>query len=481
MPVVINGKSYTESEIETLVKANALQIVTKNDPASTTPTATPLNGPFPGNSNQYGIFSSPGVRPDRFSAQQRELSFLTALGAPQASMIANEMVEIVTGQAAAGSTNASGWCGDPPMAGGLMTCKQSFSYGNFMGKTKLNVLPQVGMLRNRADVPGRILNSADILSPFVPDIASRITDSQSQLQNELYTFGGAVEISTEEVAFQGVAGTDGSRFGWFKEFKGLDAQIKTGYVDAETSLACPAADSIVVTFNGAIDSTGTDGRDFITTLSEVYRSAKDRARRAGMAGTVWSWVMRAEQFYKAVEVWACSYATYRCQSSNAGQPVNTEGMTVQALRTAMLNGQYLLIDGVEVPVMFSDGILLERIGSNPLIMRSDIYLLPLYWNGNRLVRPEFFPMDNPYAAELGNFVRNGDHFKILNNGLYMVTQRDTGNCIEFIFNAMYRLILETPFLAARVDDVRFTYQMNTRVASPGVTWLSAAGGASYRN
>jgi hypothetical protein len=481
MLIKLNGKDYDENELAVLAKAGALELRQKNDPASATPTATPLNGPFPGNSNQYGIFSSPGVRPDRFSAQQRELSFLSALGAPVESEFQTEILEIVTGQTAAGNTNASGWCGDAPMAGGLLTCKQIFTFGNFMGKTKLNVLPQVGMLRNRADMPGRILNSGEILSPFVPDIAQRLDNSQSQLQNELYTFGGAVEISTENVAFQGVSGTDRSQFGWWKEFKGLDSQIKTGYVDADSGIACPAADSIVVTFNAAIDASASDGRDFITTMSETYISAKDRARRAGMGGTVWAWVMRAEQFYKAAEVWACGYSTYRCQSSNAGQPVTTDGMSVQALRTAMLNGQYLLVNGVEIPVIFSDGILLERIGTNPTVLRSDIYLLPISWNGRRLIRPEYFPMDNPYAAELGNFVRNGDHFKILNNGLYMVTQRDTGNCIEFIFNAMYRLILETPFLAARIDDVRFTYQLSTRVADPGITWMTAAGGPSYRN
>ena len=65
MLIKIAEKEYNETELAVLSKAGVLQIGQKNDPASTTLTATPLHGPFHGNANQFGIFSDGTVRPGR--------------------------------------------------------------------------------------------------------------------------------------------------------------------------------------------------------------------------------------------------------------------------------------------------------------------------------------------------------------------------------------------------------------------------------
>ncbi len=77
--IVVDGQRWTQSEIQALAKAGVLSTKYKNDPASSTLSAPALQGPFQGNSNQYGIFSSPGVRPERFSTLMRPQSIARLL------------------------------------------------------------------------------------------------------------------------------------------------------------------------------------------------------------------------------------------------------------------------------------------------------------------------------------------------------------------------------------------------------------------
>ena len=52
-------------ELADVIAQSLISVSQKNDPSSTTPNVQTLNGPFPGSSTQFGLFSQPGVRPDR--------------------------------------------------------------------------------------------------------------------------------------------------------------------------------------------------------------------------------------------------------------------------------------------------------------------------------------------------------------------------------------------------------------------------------
>lgn len=478
--IKIADKEFTEAEIETLAKAGLLQLGQKNDPASATLTGQALQGPFQGSSTQFGVFSYPGVRPERFSALPRPDSWWSVIPIER-SQYTNEIIEIVTGQTDGSGNNASGFCGDPPVYGGLKTCQQTYTFGDFYAKTTLNAGALTGQLRNRADVPANILNTApNSRNPFIPDIMYRLDDTRSVLQGELFKFGVGMERATELVGIQGVAGTASNTYrGWFTQFAGIDRQIKTGYTDAVSGYACQAADSAVVAYNAAIDGTNSDGsgRTFVETVTETYRAMKKRAEQAGMGGTQWVILMRSEQFQRATDVWACQYAINRCSSSNAGVPVNRDGMAVQSLRLEMMRGQYLWIDGEQVPVVFSEGIPNPATANNTY--NADIYIVPVNWMGRPLIRAEYFPMDNQYTQEWMNAF-GIQTVSTLNNGMFLVGYRSTGLCLEWHFQARMRLILETPFLAARVDDVQYTYFEPTRESFPGASRY-VNGGISYRS
>lgn len=475
--VAINGIEFTEKQISEMSRAGLLNIGQKNDPSSSTPNAQFLHGVNPGNAAQYGTFSYPGVRPERFSAMTRPLSMARLLRPEKADVI-TEIIEIVTGQTAGTTSNASGWCADGALAGVLKTCQQMSVFGKFKMRSPITPVQEVGKLRTRADIPGSIINTPPRENPFIPDMMYRLSDDRSELQYMFYTLGNQMERSFEIEAFRGVAGQDNSIPGWWKDFDGLDRLIKTGYVDAVSGLACSAADSDVITWNADVGAT-VSGRNIVQAFTDLYWSRTIVAQQVGMGDTQWAFVMRMEQFRALVGQWVCQYYINRCVSSNAGQPFTTEVMETRRLFDEMMQGQYLLIDGVPVPVIFSEGINIEQLsGGAQRVLRADAYLVPVSWQGRPLLRLEYFDMSNPYATELINRIYTSGEF--LNNGMYLLTKNERDGCIEFAISAQMRLILETPFLAGRIDDISFTYQANTRVADPGTTFLYVDGGVSYR-
>jgi hypothetical protein len=456
----------------------ALGLTQKNDPASTTITASPPYAPFPGNEAQFGMFTQAGVRPQRWSTVPTPHSLASILGAGEPSIYWQELLEVMTGVTADSGTNATGWCGNPPTVGQGKVCEQVYKWGKSYVKTDLNALPDVGQFKDRSVLPAEILNPpVDRRNPFVPDLFYQWDGGPRQLQYELWRIGKSLEKSWELVAITGddTQASASTEHGWITEFDGLDGQIKTGYTDNPTGLACPAMDSIVKSFNAEIDETDANGDNIVQAVTDVVWAAKDRASEFGMPGALHAIVMRKEQFRALTEVWACNYATYRC-SGSASLPVNQDANETNRLRLEMMRGQYLLVDNEQVPVVFSEGVTREGVGANHF--KADMYVVPVSWEGLRLLRLEYFPMDNAELREFASFV--DDDIVTLNNGLFIAGVRSTGLCKEYHFGAKMRLILETPFLAGRIDDVRFTFRADIRNAMPGDTYNYADGGVTKR-
>src|SRR5574342_521656 len=193
MLIKIGNKQYDERELETLAKAGVLDIVQKHDPASTTLDATPLHGPWPGSTTQFGPFSQPGVRPERLSTLVRARS-LAQLLTPRPSDLNTEILQVMTGQTAGAGSNATTFCGDPPTPGQLKVCAQTYGWGKFYMKTRLNAVPEIGQRRNRADVAGTILNAGPSDFPFMPSILKDPNfDTRSHLGEALFPFGNECE------------------------------------------------------------------------------------------------------------------------------------------------------------------------------------------------------------------------------------------------------------------------------------------------
>lgn len=470
----VNGVDYTLAELQTLAKAGVLNTGQKHDTSGTTQTAQSLHGTNAGGYN--GLFSEPGVRPDMWNTTPRTDSLFSQIPLMK-SEYTNEILEIQTGVTDGSGTNATGFCATPPTGGYMKTCQQVYTFGEFRLGTRVINLANVGTLVNRADTPRNLLNSARVDNRLVPDIMQNmIQDTRSQLATEMYVAGIQIERSFDKTSITGStaqASTD-TDLGFIKEFNGLDNLVKTGYVDAVTSQACPAADSKVITFGANINNTiaGGDGRDLVEAMVDLYTAQMDLAEMLNIS-VQFKWFMTRAMFRVVTEVWACNYATSRC--SQGDWTLNVEATNVVTMRDNMQTGRYLLIGGVQVPVIFSSGIP-QGGGVTANSFTQDIYLLPITANGRPALWLEFFDMGNPYAQEFNAYTNNR---KILNGGLYSVNVYETGECVQLAFNAKARLILDTPFLAGRIDDITFTDLRGTRTPYPTDSFY-ANGGVTYR-
>lgn len=473
----VGGKEYTEAELAVLAKAGLLQIGQKNDPASTTLTATPFQGQFHGSTTQFGTFSAPGTRPGRFSAVPRMPTVASALPFIKSDVL-NERLEIMTGVSTGTGTNATGFCGNPATSGQPTVMAIVSRFGEIHIKTSLVDDTLVGLRRNRADIPGEIYNAAVVDNPLLPQVPGieAAGDTMDQLRAEMFQLGFTIERSAGRVHYAGTQGTQNNTFiGIQTQWNGLDQLIRTGYTDADSGLLAPAADSIVTNFNADIGGTDASGQSFVVAITNMYYALKQRAAAVGMPGVTWAITMRPEQFRRATEVWACNYVTYQCSGTQFNELMR-DGQAVQALRLELMRGQYLLIDGEQVPVIIDEGITITTEAQNQF--RNDIYFVPLNWAGRPLTYVQYADLGNSYAQTWAEFT--GADSRVINNGLYRVAKRSTGFCDEFLFAARLRLIMETPFLAARLQNVRYTFLAQTRAADPAFTGRYAAGGTTYR-
>jgi hypothetical protein len=475
-------KAFTTEQIKEL--AAIFNEVRKNTPASTTlPAGGQLHGPLTDSSGNWSVLSGLGVRPEMWSAMTRPRSLVRALQAPMRSFNYNELLEIQTGVTPGSGTNATGFCADPPdVTGDMKVCRQNIIFGDYYGKTKLNAIPKVGQVRNYADVTRQIINAGPGENPLIPDFMYRLDDTQSVLQYNLWLFGQSVELTLERVLIQGnsTLTSVNTQLGFISEFDGLDRLIKTGYTDAVTSKECPAVDSYVLDFEAALGNTipgDAESRYIQDALNDMIYALNTRAEDNTVNDFVLAVVMRKELFRRITDYIACNYASSRCSVNGTNTRLNIEGSDFIRLRDGMRTGKYILVDGVEYPVIFSTGIDLE--GTAQDTFRTDIYFVPISGKGRPLTYLEYFPMDNPYATEASNFPVEGRR-AAYNNGLWMAGVEETAMCNEYHFASRMRLILDTPFLAGKITDITFTYDTDmTRDPYSGES-MYADGGVSYR-
>jgi hypothetical protein len=205
----IDGIEFSESQIEALANKGLLQIGQKHDTSGTTPTAQALHGPFPGNNNQFGVFSYAGVRPGMFNATTRVDSVGKIIPLLKSDLY-NEIIEIMTGVTAGSGNNDVSACATAPKAGDLKTCQQTYAFGIIHIGTRIEDVTQVGLRKNRADVPRDVYNNASMENPWLPQVPGieGLTTTTSRLRAAMYTLGIEMERNISPVHFVGVAGTE---------------------------------------------------------------------------------------------------------------------------------------------------------------------------------------------------------------------------------------------------------------------------------
>lgn len=438
-------KSYTLSELKALQEIGVGQ---KHDPASTVSNWIGAHGPG-------GLLSGAGVRPDMF-ATIPQIVGLSDVIPLIASRNHNEILEILTGVTGGEGTRATDICSEGPTPGKLKVCRRTVPFGEMKIDTTVERITSFGRRIDYSDMDRNVLNLQGLNEPLMPSVlnSNNVNTNTGKL---FYELGYAVKRSYSVMDIQGTAGStsNASDFSpWISQYNGLDQLIATGHTDSVTTVACPAADSAIFTHNAAISAAGTNGLTFIANMVSAIRSVMQRAVDVGMGDFQFAVVMHPNAAWAVYDVWACSYYTDRCAGA-AASPNNTDAAGIVALRDQMRRGQFLLVDGMQIPVLYAHGMQWAGVSNNTF--NTDIYIVPLSWRGRPLLFRQYFPLNNSDAVGFFNGVVDQGP-RIINNGMYAVGKRTTNEfCTKYEFIGQSRLILDTPFLAARVNDVQLTY------------------------
>lgn len=421
--------------------------------AGTTPSSYFVHGPT-------GILAQPGQRADVVNAMMTPLMGLQKALPVRPSAMANEVYPILTGQTDSTGSEPTNACDDAPQPGNLKICNQTYPFGRLVMDSQVLQVDRPGLITNRSE----FLDQRLIGNPFqnypMPQDVNPGDALRTEVGKKLLELNNGFNLKHAHLVYDGNPSNTSGNTGYI-EFYGLDKLINTGYQDAYTGQACAAADSVIVSF-GSANITGNENA-IVKDIVETYAYLDYLAERTGQKPCTWALAMRYSMFRNLSQIWPCVYMTYRCviQSSGSTNFVSAE-MQVQ-MRDDMRNGvfdgrdigsPYLLIDGKPVQVIIDDAIVETVPSANTF--KSDIYFVPMTYNGGRPATFwEYFNLNAPGAMGdvIQNFAPLGS-FTILQNGRYWLHRKPPSNeCVQVRLGTKPRLILETPFLAARLTNI----------------------------
>jgi hypothetical protein len=189
-------------------------------------------------------------------------------------------------------------------------------------------------------------------------------------------------------------------------------------------------------------------------------------------------VMDRRLFRELAYIFAVTYASVRYPGS-AGDPINRTASELENRFNLMWNNQYLEIQGMNYPVLFTGGteVAVPNLQGTDLV--GNVYGVPLVANDVPITYYEYFPMDNQFITEY-NGMTNTTNRTVLNNGLYMTAIKSDGMCDELTVHMQPRLMLDAPFMAFKLTGITFNGYLGYRDWQPGATG-HYNGGVTYFN
>lgn len=319
--------------------------------------------------------------------------------------------------------------------------------------------------------------------PMVPNVGRGRGGSilNSTVQVEMMQVGVQLERVLTPMVWQGNP-ANGTSGGGYKEFPGLDLQIATGQVDADTNTAIPSADSMI--FDFGYNSVDSASPDIVAYMSEIEFQLNYIARRTGVNPVTWVICMTAQLWQELSAIWPCRYLTNGCTTLNGANPIVINDDNYTNMRDDLRNNMYLPINGKRYRVVLDDGMREDNSTTTAGLARGefagDIVWLPLRMAANfPTVYWEFVDYSD-ISRELAALVGGRDKLPFwTDSGRFLWSIDYIRTCLKLQAAVAPRIVLRTPHLAARIQNV--TYEPLRHVRSPypdSPYWLD--GGVSMR-
>lgn len=451
----------------------------KNDP-------TVIGGVQPYVHGGGGLLSPAGQDPAIFSAiVQPDRGVLTALPIRNTVLMSDEyggydaplyttFTGVTAGDLDDWDNQPTAPCDDAPVAGLLKACTLTAPFGRFSAAVRQIDRKRMGRLVNLGETGDfRLQNGMITADPFTPqqtpqnggdwinqEIAVRYFEAAMGFQRLLapLVFTGNPINNTAQ---------DGAR-----QFMGLDLLINAGNKrDAFTSAVCTAMDSAIATFGGAnVNEADADGNYIYEWFEYIMRYLNSNAERMGMAPASWVAVMRRDLFYELTRYWRIQYYVQfirmmdTINTAAAGGRINVEANDEAAMRDAMFKGRFLpLATGERLNVILDDGIAVTAVGAES---QSEVYFVPLTVLGSVPVTYwQYFNYENAQGRLFDQQLSRGQTYTT-DGGKFLWAWSHKNGCFTAQWTTEPRIIMHTPYLAARLQDVNYQPLIAVRDAYP---------------
>jgi len=398
----------------------------------------------------------------------------------------NPLFPYITGFLRSDQQEKNAICDDPIQAAGYKTCIQTSVFGRKEAKTRTIEINHVGQVINR----GEFVDLQIINQPLVEGMAGLLSrfsafDNQAQAlaagRDMVMRF---VEVGIDIQRWLCPKVFDGhpansSAGGGYKEFPGLDLLISRTKVDALTGAACPSLYSDVKDFGYKVISSTTDP-DIHRTLSTMLLHPERKAVQQNLAPVEFGIVMRSQLFWELTRYWPLAYNTDAMSQTLAGlDMLYVENIK---LRDAMREGSFLIVNGKRYPVIQDDCIDEDNRNDNGAIpiggFASDIYVVPFRVRGGTFQSLYWEYFDYRKGATQSFTDARANVFFWSDDGIFLWGVRPPNNwCLDVIMKFEPRLILRTPQLAGRLQNVSYVPLQHTDDPLPS-QWYHVNGGVA---
>ena len=426
-----------------------------------------------------GQLTFPGVDPALFHTIVGNRGIIGQLPAVP-SVLTNPTFYVITGVRDVTGSEKDTVCEDAPVAGLMKGGKITSVFGRYERSTPELELNRLGQRNDRADPMDLSLVGSPMAAtgpfsngPGNPNVPGDMLTNE--ISRKMWELGISFHRLLATQLWTGDPANNSAGEG-YKEMTGFEQLVITGHVDAETNLSLPSLDADLVSF--AYANVADSGSALVDALAYMYMTRKDLAERTGMTPVRWVFAMRQELFWEITKIWPCSYLSYQCNlTGNAQLQINAADQV--RMRDELRAGKYLMINGDRIEVVIDDGIPFTTNTTDANVtsgcFASDIYLIPMSVTGGRAVT--FLEYADYSNASLSDAFALGDGgVRVL--GPWLVAFARKIWCVKWQAKIEPRLIMRTPWLSGRLQNVMFCPTENARQPFPSDPYFTNGGESS---
>lgn len=327
-------------------------------------------------------------------------------------------------------------------------CEITFCFGRICTETPEFLADDMGV-RPSSQYPMRRIYGSE---PNIGTLPAQIT------RDDEWAFvmaGLALRGRLNQMIWPGTPAND-SAGGGYREFKGLDMLINTGYRDVETGALCAAADSDVKAFNNQFvcDTGSTNAYTIYQYMVQLYRVIQLRAWMSfgspiNPADMVW--VSAPEVIDGIIDCLACTY--YPCLAGVGSTALALSADGAANFRDRMVAQQVFHIDGVDIPWV-KDPFVTKTTGlAFGDATCADLFLMTRRHGPMELVFGEFQDMAKLPDEKMFGLATPQSTLFSTDGGRFLWTTERIKWCYTASVLLKPRVIVLAPWLQGRITDV----------------------------